>query len=155
MLSALFILLSNVAFAQSDSVEVPYVTNANLAIIQLPAGFEPSLGFNGYTHKKAATSVVMTNIHKVTAEAMDGAWEQDSSRVLVERLELTTDAGEKVFAYKEEAQAGTLRIIQYTVFIDGSNKVLWLSISYPAVVDEQMEAIFMAAIKQADLTLGS
>ncbi len=144
------------AFGQTDSVSVqkPVVTPANLAMIQVSADFEPSTMFNGYLNKKLSASISMTSIHHVSAQAMDGARKQDSTRTLIAESQLTTNLGDTAFMYKELGQSGSVRIIQYTAFIGKGNKVLWLSMAYPAQFDLLIEREILSAVKSANLNYG-
>lgn len=141
------------AFSQVDSLAVvqPTVTPANLSMIQVSPGFETSTDFNGFINKNLGVSIVMTSIQDVTAQAMDDAWEQDSTRTLLKKTLLTSNMGDEIFLYKEEGNSGTVSIIQYTVFVGKENKVLWLSIAYPAIIDPSFEKDILQIIKSADL----
>jgi hypothetical protein len=151
-----FLLLSKSVTGQVDSssAQKPFVTPANLSMIQVSADFEPSTTFNGYLNKKLSASISMTTIHHVSAQAMDGARKQDSTRTLIAETELTTNLGDAVFLYKELGQSGTVKIIHYTAFIGRGTQALWLSIAYPAMFDALIEREVLSAVKSADLNQG-
>lgn len=144
------------AFGQTDSgsVQKPFVTPANLAMIQVSEDFQPSTTFNGYLNKKLGASISMTTIHHVSAQSMDAARKQDSTRTLITESQLSTNLGDTVFLYKELGQSGSVKIIQYTAFIGTGNKVLWLSMAYPAQSDLLIEREILSAVKSANLNYG-
>jgi len=129
-------------------------------MITVPDGFVQATNFNGYLNSKLGSSIIMTLIENVDSPAMDDAWEQDPSRTFVSRDSLTTTNGYNVFMYKEETQAQIagktefIKIFQYTVFIGSGEKVLWLSISHSADIDELLQKGIMNTIMNADLTPG-
>lgn len=147
--------------AQDDSVSTealykePESYPVNLSVLTPPEGFVVSDQFNGYIHYQAGAAIIMTLVKNVSylhvAKGMTDDFYRENQLTKLNERAIVTDNGTKGIIYKFSFRLQETDFIRYMVYAGGLNETLWLSITYPKMVDELMEPEIIKSIQTINL----
>ena len=165
----ILLLISSISFSQSDSTSnsresddslkyvTPVASEANVAMLSAPEGFEVAKNFNGYMHAGASSAIIMTMISDVNyikiSEAMTDEYFAANKFTLIHESKIKSENGINGIQYKLAFQIGEQDFIRYMVYSGDLNKTLWLNITYPKMQEELVEAEILKAINSINFNI--
>lgn len=150
----LFFIVSFGSFSQQDTlvleearVEPTYVVpesiDVDVSMVTPPEGFVASDAFAGYIHYQTGSAISIIMIDNVNylklAEGMNNDFYKDNSLSFISESKITTDDGTRGMLYKLSFVIDTNEFVRYMAYVGDLNKTLWLSITYPLMVEELVE----------------
>lgn len=154
LLSCQFIVISMVSFSQEDTlvleetrIEPTYVVpesiDVDVSILTPPEGFVSSDAFAGYIHYQTGSAISLTMIDNVNylklVEGMNEEFYKANKLVYISDSKITADDGTSGMLYKFSFKIDTNQYVRYMAYLGDLNKTLWLSITYPLMVEELVE----------------
>lgn len=134
----------------------PEVIQANLAMLTPPDGFVASSDFDGYINMNMGAAILMSVIDNISysilkASMTDSFFIENNMNKLSERqLMITEDIGGVLYKCQFAAQGH--EFIRMIVYAGDLTKTLWLNITYPLIVDEQLEPAIMKSLQSINLS---
>ncbi|MFA5573995.1 MAG: hypothetical protein WC994_02950 [Brumimicrobium sp.] len=134
----------------------PEVSPAKLSFLAPPEGFVPSTDFDGYINVSIGGAILMSVIDNVPYSILKASMtdeffkENQMVRISETALKISEDIQGVVYKCSFETQGH--KFIRMIVYAGGLTKTLWLNVTYPEIMDEQLYAAMMRSFQSINLS---
>lgn len=142
-----------------DSTQIyaePEVVSAQLSFYTPPEGFVPSTDFEGYINVNIGGAVLMYVIDNIPYSILKASMtdefyvENKLERISESPLKISDNIQGIVYKCSFETQGHNF--IRMIVYAGDLTKTLWLNVTYPEIMDEQLYAAMMRSFQSINLS---
>lgn len=156
----LLLMFSLPLFSQEENIDKSYpepeVIPAQLSFLTPPDGFVPATDFEGYINVNMGSAILMSVIdnipYSILKVSMTDTFFVENQLIKIAETPLSISDEIQGVVYKCEFNTQGHDFIRLIVYAGNLTQTLWLNITYPKIVDEQLSPAMMRSFNSINLS---